>query len=247
MPHWAYGFWQSRQRYTTQDGVVRRGGRVSQAAACRSTTSSGLVLLERGPVGLARVRHGSAFPIRKAMIDKVHAQNAHFMISVWPKFYPATANYKELDAEGLHVPRNVEDGARDWVGQGYTNFVLRSVLEGGARRSTGARSTTGWSAWASTPGGWTPPSRTRTRISIDRRGAHRWARPRRARRGDLQHLSTGPRGGVVRRFCARRSPTSARSSSRARASPASSAMRRRCGAATSPRAGTICTTRSRRA
>ena len=55
------------------------------------------------------------------MVDKVHAQNAQLMISVWPKFYPTTANYKELDAAGFMYHGNIEAGALDWVGPGYTN------------------------------------------------------------------------------------------------------------------------------
>jgi alpha-D-xyloside xylohydrolase len=55
------------------------------------------------------------------MVDKVHAQNAHLMISVWPKFYPATANYKELDAAGFMYRKNIEDGFVDWVGKGYVS------------------------------------------------------------------------------------------------------------------------------
>jgi alpha-D-xyloside xylohydrolase len=53
------------------------------------------------------------------MIDQVHAAHANLMISVWPKFYPTTANYKELDARGHMYRRNVEVGAKDWVGPGY--------------------------------------------------------------------------------------------------------------------------------
>jgi alpha-D-xyloside xylohydrolase len=40
---------------------------------------------------------------------------------VWPKFYPTTANYKELDAAGFMYRKNVEDGFLDWVGKGYTS------------------------------------------------------------------------------------------------------------------------------
>jgi alpha-D-xyloside xylohydrolase len=59
------------------------------------------------------------FPDPQAMIDRVHALNAHFMISVWPKFYPATDNYRALAAIGGVYSRNVESGDRDWVGAGY--------------------------------------------------------------------------------------------------------------------------------
>ena len=37
------------------------------------------------------------FADAKGMVDEVHALNARIMISVWPKFYPTTDNYKELD------------------------------------------------------------------------------------------------------------------------------------------------------
>ena len=62
------------------------------------------------------------FPDPKGMIDQLHALHTHFMISVWPKFYPTTANYRELDAKGYIYRRNVELGVHDWVGpQGYLN------------------------------------------------------------------------------------------------------------------------------
>ena len=45
------------------------------------------------------------------MLEKVHAQNVRFMISVWPKFYPGTDNYKELDAAGFMYHGNIDAGA----------------------------------------------------------------------------------------------------------------------------------------
>ncbi|MGH8263927.1 MAG: TIM-barrel domain-containing protein, partial [Steroidobacteraceae bacterium] len=39
--------------------------------------------------------------------------------SVWPKFYPGTDNFKELDAKGHIYHRNLEQHAKDWVGPGY--------------------------------------------------------------------------------------------------------------------------------
>jgi alpha-D-xyloside xylohydrolase len=59
------------------------------------------------------------FPDPKAMIDQVHALGARFMISVWPKFYPNTDNYKELERAGAVYKRQLESGDKDWVGPGY--------------------------------------------------------------------------------------------------------------------------------
>jgi alpha-D-xyloside xylohydrolase len=55
------------------------------------------------------------------MVGEVHALRAHLMISIWPKFYPNTDNYKELAAAGHVYSGNLKAGNRDWVGPGYLN------------------------------------------------------------------------------------------------------------------------------
>lgn len=120
MPKWAYGFWQSRQRYNTQDellGVVReyrkRGlplDNIVQDWFYWPEDQWGCHCFE-----------AKRFPDPQGMVDEVHRLGANIMISVWPKFYPTTEHYKELDAVGGIYRRNVEAGAKDWVGPGYLN------------------------------------------------------------------------------------------------------------------------------
>ena len=118
MPIWAYGFWQSRQRYETQEqllGVVREYRR-------RGLPLDNIVqdwfYWPEAEWGSHRF-DPARFPNPQAMVDEVHRLNARIMISVWPKFYPTTDNYRELDAVGAVYRRNVESGDRDWVGAGY--------------------------------------------------------------------------------------------------------------------------------
>ena len=118
MPRWAYGFWQSRQRYETQEqllGVVREYRR-------RGLPLDNIVqdwfYWRENDWGSHRF-DPTRFPDPQAMIDEVHRLNARLMISVWPKFYPTTDNYRELDRAGAIYRRNVEAGERDWVGPGY--------------------------------------------------------------------------------------------------------------------------------
>ncbi len=120
MPRWAYGFWQSRQRYTTQ---AELSGVVAEYRKRRIPLDNIVLDWFYWPEDAwgSHEFDKSRFPDPKGMIDTVHAQNAHLMISVWPKFYPATANYKELDAAGFMYRKNVEDGFLDWVGKGYTS------------------------------------------------------------------------------------------------------------------------------
>jgi alpha-D-xyloside xylohydrolase len=120
MPRWAYGFWQSRQRYTTQKELVDV---VSQYRA-KKIPLDNIVLDwfywkedQWGSHEFDKAR----FPDPKGMLDAVHKQHAQLMISVWPKFYPGTANYQELDKAGFMYRGNIEAGAKDWVGPGYTN------------------------------------------------------------------------------------------------------------------------------
>lgn len=154
MPKWAYGFWQSRQRYETQDqllGVLReyrkRGlplDNIVQDWDYWPETGWGCQCFDT-----------ARFPDAKAMVDEVHRSGAHIMISVWAKYYPMTANYKELDAVGgifrkMDTPRPDEPTDpdyihamyRDWIGPGYPNafydpynrrakdIYARQVLEG---------------------------------------------------------------------------------------------------------------------
>jgi alpha-D-xyloside xylohydrolase len=118
LPRWAYGFWQSRQRYATQEellGVLREYRR-------RHIPIDNMVLdwfYWREDQWGSHEFDPARFPDPGAMVDEVHRRNAHIMISVWPKFYPTTANYRELDAAGLLYRRQIEMQTRDWVGPGY--------------------------------------------------------------------------------------------------------------------------------
>jgi alpha-D-xyloside xylohydrolase len=120
LPRWAYGYWQSRQRYETQDqllGVLADYRR--RHLPLDAMVQDWFYWPEDawGSHDFDRAR----FPDPAAMVRGVHDAHAHIMISVWPKFYPTTANYRELDAVGGIYRRNVEMGRRDWVGPGYVS------------------------------------------------------------------------------------------------------------------------------
>jgi alpha-D-xyloside xylohydrolase len=133
LPRWAYGFWQSRQRYETQDqllSVVREYRR-------RKLPLDNIVVDWRYWQDDSWGCHcfdPTRYATPQAMVDEVHDLNAHIMISVWPKFYPSTEHYKQLDAIGgiYHNmveprpdeptdPNYIHGMYRDWVGPGFPN------------------------------------------------------------------------------------------------------------------------------
>jgi alpha-D-xyloside xylohydrolase len=118
MPKWAYGFWQSRQRY--EDAAQITG--VVDTYRKLGIPLDNIVLDWRYWRDDSWGSHRfdpTRFPDPKAMIDTLHADGAHFMISVWPKFYPTTDTYKELAAKGLVYQGNLRQRNHDWVGPGY--------------------------------------------------------------------------------------------------------------------------------
>lgn len=118
MPKWAMGFWQSRERYKTQEEVLSTVAEYRK----RGIGLDNIVLdwshWEEDQWG-SHEFDAARFPDPKQMVDSLHAMNARFMISVWPKFYITTDHYKELDSLGAIYPRAVTDSVRDWIGKGY--------------------------------------------------------------------------------------------------------------------------------
>jgi alpha-D-xyloside xylohydrolase len=121
LPKWVYGFWQSRERYMNQEELVD----VVKEYRKRKIPLDNIVLdwsyWPQDAWGSHKFdkKH---FPDPKKMVDEVHDLHANIMISVWPKFYPTTDNYKELDAKGYMLSNNVEkEGNLDWIGPGYLN------------------------------------------------------------------------------------------------------------------------------
>jgi alpha-D-xyloside xylohydrolase len=99
MPRWAYGFWQSRQRYETQDqllGVVKeyRDRKLPLDNIVRTGATG------RTTLGQPQVRR-DALPRSQGHGRRHPRDERHFMISIWPKFYPTTEHFKELDAKGF--------------------------------------------------------------------------------------------------------------------------------------------------
>jgi alpha-D-xyloside xylohydrolase len=118
MPKWAYGFWQSRQRYDTAAEVT---GVVDEYRKLNIPLDN--IVLDwrywRDDDWGSHKFDATRFADPGKMIADVHADNANFMISVWPKFYPTTDTYKELEAAGAVYPGNIRQGNKDWVGPGY--------------------------------------------------------------------------------------------------------------------------------
>ena len=118
MPKWAMGYWQSRERYKTADELTD----VVKEYRKRQIPLDNIVLdWSYWPVADwgSHDFDAARFPDPAGMVQKVHDMNAHIMISVWPKFYMTTDNYKAFDSKGWMYQLAVKDSVRDWIGRGF--------------------------------------------------------------------------------------------------------------------------------
>ena len=130
MPKWVMGFWQSKERYSTQEELV---------GTLREFRKRGI------PVdNIVQDWHywledqwgshefdASRYPDPEAMLDSVHAMHGRFMISVWPKFYTNTEHYKELKAAGYAYTHAEDAGLVDWLD--HPQSFYDAYAEGGRK------------------------------------------------------------------------------------------------------------------
>ena len=131
-PKWALGFWQSRERYKTQEELV---GTLAEFRKRQIPIDNIVQDWNYWPEDQwgSHEFEASRYPDPQEMIDSVHQMHGRFMISVWPKFYVNTDNYKELDAKGWMYNQSPTDDIHDWVGPGYKNGFY-DAYDAGARK-----------------------------------------------------------------------------------------------------------------
>lgn len=121
MPKWVLGFWQSRERYSTQEDLVETLTELRRRHIPVDNIVQDWQYWEDDQWGSHNF-DATRYPDPEAMLDSVHALNGRFMISVWPKFYTNTDNYKELKAAGYAYTHAEDDGLVDWLGHPTTFY-----------------------------------------------------------------------------------------------------------------------------
>jgi alpha-D-xyloside xylohydrolase len=129
LPKWAFGYWQSRERYKTQAEIEQ----VAEEFRRRRIPIDNIVQdwsywseHDWGSHDFDSTR----FPDPRGMIAKLHQANYKLMISVWPKINEKSSPYIEFKDKGWLYMRNIYDRRRDWIGPGYTSTFYDPFHEG---------------------------------------------------------------------------------------------------------------------
>ncbi|MBV9342743.1 MAG: DUF5110 domain-containing protein, partial [Acidobacteria bacterium] len=102
-PRWAYGYWQCRERYHSQQEIL------DTAAEFRRRKIPVDALVQDwqywGKYGWSAMKFDEEYyPQPKQMLDQLHADDLHMIISVWSRFGENTDVYRRMSAQSLLIP-----------------------------------------------------------------------------------------------------------------------------------------------
>lgn len=116
LPKWSYGFMQSRERYKSSAELLGALHGYRERNIPLDCIIQDWQYWGNNYQWNAMEFLNEDFRRPQAMIDEVHAQGAHMMISIWASFGPMTKPYRELDAKGLLFNFSTwpQSGLSDW-------------------------------------------------------------------------------------------------------------------------------------
>jgi len=115
-PLWTYGYWQSKERYKSQDetvGVVRKYRELG-------VPLDGIIqdwqYWGNNYLWNAMEFLNTEFPRPQRMVDQIHEMNAHVIISIWSSFGPMTKPYREMEPKGMLLDMGTwpQSGLTSW-------------------------------------------------------------------------------------------------------------------------------------
>src|SRR5215467_2519557 len=99
---WAYGFWQCKNKYNTQEELLGVAHKYRQLhIPVDNLVQDWFWWYTMGEPVFDKAR----YPDPPGMVDDLHKNNFHLMISVWPYFRPGSKTYDDMDQRGFFIDR----------------------------------------------------------------------------------------------------------------------------------------------
>jgi len=136
---WAYGFWQCKNKYTSESQIVYVAHKYRDLHIPLDNIVQDWFWWTR----TGEFVFNKNYPDPKGMIDDLHRNHVHLMISVWPFFYPGTSTYEDMDKRGYFIDRThaeafhpkgtaVYDAFNPEARKYYWNLIDKSLFKIGA-------------------------------------------------------------------------------------------------------------------
>ncbi len=125
LPLWAYGFWQSRYQYRTQQELLDVATKYREL----KIPLDNLVLDFDWMVRMGSHQFTNKFSDPAAMFRELREMHVHTMISIWPLYTPPSTNFEEMLTHNFFVT-----GGRTQVPSYYPDSRLFDALNADGRR-----------------------------------------------------------------------------------------------------------------
>ena len=103
---WAYGFWQCKNKYESQAEL--------ETVAARYRAShipvDNIVQDWFWWVTMGEMKWNPNYPDPQGLIDKLHDEHFHLMVSIWPYFRPGSKEYETMDKNGWFIAKTTVPG-----------------------------------------------------------------------------------------------------------------------------------------
>lgn len=100
-PYWTFGYWQSKERYKSQDETVGVVKKYRELGVPLDGIIQDWQYWGDNYHWNAMAFLNPDFPDPQKMVDQVHDLNAHIIISIWASFGPKTRQYEVMDKNGM--------------------------------------------------------------------------------------------------------------------------------------------------
>jgi alpha-D-xyloside xylohydrolase len=98
---WAYGFWQCKNRYKSQDEILGVARKYRDLHIPVDNIVQDWFWWNRK----GEFVFNKNYPDPKGMVDQLHSENFHLMISIWPFFEPGSKNYDYMQGKSWFVDK----------------------------------------------------------------------------------------------------------------------------------------------
>jgi alpha-D-xyloside xylohydrolase len=103
---WAYGFWQCKNRYQSQEELLSVARKYRELHIPVDNIVQDWFWWNKNGDFI----FNKNYPDPKGMMDELHREDFHLMISVWPFFDPGSKVYEEMDQRGYFIDRTKVGG-----------------------------------------------------------------------------------------------------------------------------------------
>jgi alpha-D-xyloside xylohydrolase len=104
---WAYGFWQCKNKYNTQEELLGVAHKYRELhIPVDNIVQDWFWWYTMGEPVFDKAR----YPDPKGMVDDLHQNHFHLMISFWPSFRPGTKTYDDMDKRGFFIDKTKVSG-----------------------------------------------------------------------------------------------------------------------------------------